>query len=283
MQLRFGERKLAVLSQERWKMIRHVPREQVQDQVQEQARRLDLFVQLLDRMLRDVMIVDHGSVRQTLLLASLLRVSQAARAVQLLASENCVEEILTIGRTLIEVTVNAAYLYQASEGELQRYLEFHPESLYRRRDNLARERGGKLTTSILQKLGDLVLAGSSLTRRDADPTWTQRTLLERAHLSDMASQMPIMAPLVQRCFAQSHGAVHGTMGGIDSFVAAVETGGMPGRQDRSEDMVEALFAVNLCLLTVSIYLNGMFDLEMDEAIDEAARVTSPSQASRPGR
>ena len=249
-------------------MIERVLRENVDAQ----AKRLELFLQVLDRMLPAILTGGEGSVRQTLLLASMMRVRQTGRAVHLLAGEGCVEEILTLGRTLIEITVNAVYLDVAPDAEVQCYLHFHPEAVA--------SSGGlqrRPATSMIGRIGGLVLR--RLSGRDAEPSWTPRTLLERAQLCDAASDVPVMTPLVERSFHKGAAAVHGTVGALGSYIAAMQRMEPPRREDRFGDLAEALFVVTLCLMTVCVYLNDVYGLGMDEAIDQAASADSTTRTS----
>jgi hypothetical protein len=255
-------------------MIERVLRENVDAQ----TRRLELFLQVLDRMIPEILSTDQGSVRKTLLTASMMRVRQAGRAVHLLSGEGLVEEILAIGRTLVEVTVNAVYLEFAPDAEVDQYLHFHPETSYKPMSLQPRRNAG-----MLGKLGGLVLRNLPRRTNDqADPSWTRRTLMERAQICDTASEVPVMVPLLTRCYAKGHAAVHGTIGALSSFIAAMQAMEPPRREDRFGDLTEALFVVTLCLLTVCVYLNDIYQLGMEEAIDQAATADSSSRASLEG-
>ena len=59
-----------------------------------------------------------------LVFSSLLKLRQQGRATEVLAEEGCVEEILSISRTMAEVAINAAYLQDADDEEIIRFQNF---------------------------------------------------------------------------------------------------------------------------------------------------------------
>ncbi len=247
-----------------------------------QVVRLDLLLQLLDRMFQQS-APQASTASLTLLMASVLKVRQSGRAVKLLAEEGMVEDILAIGRTLVEVTVNACYLQCVNDKELGSYLSFHPE-LGHGPAGLARQRpGGSFAQGLMVRLGDfvtsLVPAGK---RQKADPSWTSHSLATRAQLSDDGNNIPLMSLLLARCYPRGDAAVHGTVGALDSFLTAMQTGEMPVRQDRFRELSEALFGVNLTLMTFGLFLNEFFQLGMDEAMDQISAADSTTRPSLAG-
>ena len=131
----------------------------VRENVEAQTVRLDFFLKLLDRMFQEAVGLHESTVPLTLLFASVLKARQAGHAVQLIAQQGYVEEVLSISRTLVEVTVNAAYLQFAGDGELVRYLQFHPESVYQQVGMLRQKRGRMFNSGIMGKLSDLMQRG----------------------------------------------------------------------------------------------------------------------------
>ncbi len=241
-----------------------------QENVRIQIVRLTNFSALLERMFERTIGRQDGSTHLTLLFASILKVRQSARAVQLLSEAGCVEEILSISRTLLEVTVNAGYLQAANSREVERYLQFHPES--QNKFAMVRKPAPRLQgLQIFRRLSQLsLLSGSPARRQDAFGTWTSLSLMERATLSDESSEIPVMVLLVQRCFTRGLAAVQGTIGSLDVFVSAISNMEAPRLEGRLAELTEALFGINLCLLTLCMYLNAYFQLQMDDEIDSAA-------------
>jgi hypothetical protein len=262
---------LTNLQDERPIMIQRVFRENVDAQ----NVRLGLLLKLLQNMFAVCEGHHTSSPSLTLLFASVLKVEQAARTVQLITEEGYVDEVLSISRTLVEVTVNAAYFQYATPTELEGFIRFQPTFSHNRESAGRRLGSGGPSSGVLSLLYDLVRKRQqpSIT----EPSWTRTTLLARARFVDEMSQIPIMAPLVERCHIRGHAALHGTMGSLRTFVSMLT----PSATDASENLValgEALFVVNLSLLTLCMYLNAYFRLGMDEAIDEAASAGSRHKA-----
>ena len=258
-----------------------------EENVRSQVARLTHFSALLERMFERTIGYHDGSIHLTLLFASILKVRQSARAVHLLAEAGCVEEILAIGRTLLEVTVNAGYLQVANGRETERYLQFHPEAPNQYapnpygmvRQSVSRSLGSLSSLSSLSSLGSQIarrlsaislLRLSPAPRREPNAAWSAHTLTERASISDETSEIPVMALLVQRCFTRGLAAVQGTIGSLDCFVSAIANMEPPRLEGRLAELTEALFGINLCLLTLCLYLNSYFQLHMDLEIDGAS-------------
>lgn len=244
----------------------------LRENVNAQTMRLEFFLDLLDRMVQQLLADGESSIPHTLLLALLLRVKQAGRAVQLLSTEGLVEEILAIGRTLLELTINAVYLQHADTREVERYLQFHPESLSQDRAMMRRNEDHGLALRMIRRVGDLVGGG-----KQQEETWSKRSLMGRAQIADYASRIPIMAALVARCYPRGLSAVQGTVSSLNSFMSVLETGAGPKREDRFSDLTQALFGINLCMLTLCMYLNAAYRLGMDVAISEAAEAHGQSR------
>jgi hypothetical protein len=252
------------------------------EEVNAQAVRLELLIDLLDRMVAEALEQQDGSVRLTLLFASVLKTRQAGRAVLVLSKEGFVEEILSISRTLIEGTVNAAYLQYAGERELERYVQFHPEAQSQRGGMVRRSKAHGLASGLIQRLGELVLRNGMSPKDPDGSNWTMKSLMDRAQLTDAASNIPIMVGLVERCYSRGHAAMHGTVGSLKSFVAALERGRLPSREDRLSPLSQAFFGVNFGIVTLCIFLNSYFQLGMEEAIEEATTADSQTKPSLQG-
>ena len=241
-----------------------------QENVRTQIVRLTNFSALLERMFERTIGQQDGSIHLTLLFASILKIRQSARAVHVLSEAGCVEEILSISRTLLEVTVNAGYLQAANSREVERYLQFHPET--QSKSAMVRQPAPRpFGLQLLRRFSQLSLLRVSPARRQEPAgTWTSFSLMERAALSDETSEIPVMVLLVQRCYSRGLAAVQGTIGSLDVFVSAITNMEAPRLEGRLAELTEALFGINLCLLTLCMYLNSYFQLHMDFEIDSAA-------------
>lgn len=239
----------------------------IQANVEEQMARLQAFRHLLEVMFHDAPVQASTTTRLTLLFASVLKVTQSANAVELLSNAGCVEEVLSIGRTMVEVTVNAAYFQAAGDKEMDSFLHFHPESQFKQLGLAPQPSSRGFAARFVRKLGGVFQSAET---RQADPVWSSRSILERARFADEQSKTPVMVPLVNRCYTRGQAAVYGNVASLESFMTSVHTMEAPRADDRMVALTEALFGVNLCLLTMCVYLNGVFKLHLDEAIDEAA-------------
>ncbi len=256
------------------KMIERVLREEVGAQ----TVRLELLTALLGHLLEAAMEQD-ASTRHTVLFASVLKARQAGKAVRLLAKQGFVEEIMAIGRTLIEVTVNAAYLQSAGDRELDRYLDYQAPVQQGQGGLVRQGKSTSLAVGLVQRLGALVLRNGGSARKGEDAGWTARSLMDRARISDSVSSIPVMVALVERVFPKGHAAVHGTVASLRPFVASLERGEGPQAEDRYQALTEAFFGINLSLLTLCHYLNSYFRLGMEEAIEGASGADSRTRAS----
>ena len=210
-------------------------------------------------------------MQNVLLLGSMMKVKQTARSVQLLAGNGCVEEVQAMSRVLVEVIVNAAYLQRAGFAELQSFVNFHPRTLYTQIALLGDGRNGAQPGMLERLRGLIAQKPAQRTREEGDPTWSARNLMERAEASDATSGVPVMRLLMERVYPFGHAATHGTIESLEPFLAELDRSGRQSKPDRQAAQVEAIFAVNLCLFTLCLYLNQVFGLRMDRAIDDAAK------------
>src|SRR6266496_2501961 len=101
-----------------------------------QLLRLNAHRSLLTRFYGLAITQHEHSVRLILLLASVLKVEQMGRAVQVLAGGTFAEEIRALSRTIAEVTINAAYLQDAEDEEVDRFQHFDTQSVFRHANRL---------------------------------------------------------------------------------------------------------------------------------------------------
>ena len=254
----------------------------LKEDVSAQVVRLDLLLLLLNEIFEQSSQF-ASSAPLMLLMASILKVCQSGRAVSMLAEEGMVEEILTIGRTLVELTVNATYLQCVDDKELGKYLSFHPELSFRQAGLMQQGRRTSPTGVVVEKVRDLMESlGFPGRRGGGDASWTKRSLVTRAQISDETTNIPLMSLLLSRCYSRGEAAVHGNVGALDSFIAAVQTNEMPTREDRFRELSEALFGVNLTIMTFGMFLNEFFHLGMDEALSQISTADSSSRPSLAG-
>jgi hypothetical protein len=236
-------------------------------QVAAQRIRLSRFIGLLDEMSQTSIVQYDFSVRLALLFASILRARQAGRSVELLADEFCVEEIALISRTLIEIVVNAAYLQYAEDSEIDRYLYSDPILVS---DDTARLRHTLTAHARRRSLGiareNAVQTIRRLIRREDDHSWSKKTLLQRV---DVKSDTPIMSLLVTTMNSRAQAASLNLFSSLAPYLTALDTMSIVPSANRQSELAEALFGVNLSLMTLSLYLNSFLRLKADDAIEAA--------------
>jgi hypothetical protein len=217
------------------------------------------------------------SVRLILLFASVLKVERMGRAAQLLAGEGFAEEIRALNRTLAEVTINAAYLQNAEDEEVDRFQHFDTQSVFRHANRLRPHATAKSSPEEQKKIQAVADHARTLTgRKDNDPSWSKRTLLQRAEFSDGITQLDLMVKLTLTSYAYGHCAIHGTYDALDFFTAAVINDGTkaPLLEERQEMLSLALFSVNFTLSVMCLYLNSFFRLGAEREIVDVDRMTN---------
>ena len=248
----------------------------IQANLESQIVRLDHFISLLQGISEASAVPNDASMRGTLLHASVIKVINSGMAVRMLANAECVEEILTIGRTMVEVSVNAAYLQHAAPREFERFLHFHPESAAKNVTMLPSPIETPRREHVVSRLGKKILRSlPTLPSKRVDPSWSSRSLLERATIADESNNIPVMNLLVRRCYPRGHAAMLGAVDSIGYFIAALHGSDDASHEVRTVALTEAIFGVNLCLFTLSFYLSAFFRLNMDRAIEQAARAETP--------
>ncbi len=236
-----------------------------------QTVRLDHFILLLQGISERTAVPREASLNRTLLDASLIKIINSAMAARLLVDAHCVEEILSIGRTMVEVTVNLAYLQHASDKEMERFLRFHPETAFKHTTMLSAPVDAPSQDSLFSRFSKKVTRGI-LTPQSArlDPTWSKYSLLDRAQIADEKGQIPVMNLLVRRCAPRGQAAVQGAVDSLDYYISALEGSEGARPENRMVALTEAIFGINLCLFTLAFYLSAFFNLNMDRALEQAA-------------
>ena len=240
-------------------------------QVSVQLMRLDRFVALLDNLYQSSIAEYQFSVRLAFLFASLLRVTQVARSIQLLARESYNEEIASITKPLIEIVVNAAYLQYADDIEIDRYLHSDPFFVSEEIDSLRLQlSAGPIPRSARTLKDNAVQAIRRIIRREEDPIWSGRTLMQRAEWVDLRSDTPVMRLLVITMHARVRDASLNTFSSIAPHLDLLDSMAHERWESRQRELTERLFGVNLTLMTLSLYLNSFLRLQADEAIETAS-------------
>ena len=246
------------------------------DNVRTELLRLEAYRGILRSEYQDGTQRSEPSIRLLLLFTSLLKLRQQARAAQILADEFYVEEILSIGRTMAEVAINAAYLQDADDQEIHRYQHFDTQSLYKHSIRLRPHARVQLSPEEQAKIDEAVaFARVATNRKDSDATWSIRTVFQRAEYSDQKSKLDLMLQLVLTVYAYGHQAVHGTNRSLQPFYKALSTTYVPLTEERVEDLVIALGSVNFVLYVFGLFVNSLLHLGKEQDLIQAGKLLAP--------
>lgn len=246
-----------------------------QPSIGQELLRLEAQRKLLIQMLRLAVSQRESSVRLSLLYASVLKVWRMGGAIELLAKEVFVEEILGLSRTMAEVTINAAYLQDAEDEEIDRFQHFDTQSMFKHSVRLLPYVTTRLTDEDRTKIETLVRNARSITgRKDTDLSWSKRNLSQRAEYSDDITKSKLMFTLLLTAYAYGHSAVHGTFDSLDHFLSAFNNPEALSSDERREPLFLALSSVNFVFYTMCSYLNGVLYLGLEAAIIGVGKLPS---------
>jgi hypothetical protein len=238
-----------------------------------ELERLKAHVQVLKSMYLEVVGVNEPTVRLLFLYASVLKLERMTRAVELLANDGFVEEVQCIGRTAAEITINAAYLQDAEDEEIDRFQHFDTQCAFKHATRLRPYASRTLNAEEQAQIESVVLKARSLTgRKDVDPSWSKRTLLQRAEFSDNKTKLNLMKLLALTSYAQGNSAVHATYDSLSAFVTAITEPETTELDRRREEMSVAIGSMNYALMTFSLYFNSLMWLKFEHDIIAAGKI-----------
>jgi hypothetical protein len=218
---------------------------------------------------------NEPSIRLLIFYGSILKLQQMARAAELLAQGGFVEEIQAVGRTMAEITINAAYLQDAEDEEIDRFRHFDTQCAFKHATRLRPHASTKLTSEELQRIEAVAQQARRLTgRKDIDTSWSKRTLLQRAEYSDKNTRLDIMKVLALTSYAQGHSAIHGTFDSLHPFICSVTDSRSLSGENREEDLTVAIAGVNFALSIACLYFNSLMKLDCERAIVAAGKMGS---------
>ena len=244
--------------------------------VVQQLLRLEAYRTLLTKFYRLAITQHEPSVRLILLFASILKLQRMAGAIHLLAGETLAEEIRALSRTMAEVTINAAYLQDAEDEEVDRFQHFDTQSAFRLANRLRPHTTTRVNPEEQKKIEAAADNARALTgRKDSDPSWSKRTLFQRAEYCDGITRLDLMVKLALTSYAYGHCAIHGTFDALESFTSAVVSGEIQVSSDeeREEALFLALFSANFTLSIMCFYVNSLLHLGAESAITDAGMLT----------
>lgn len=240
--------------------------------------RLNAHSEFLAKMIDQFPDGSELSVRKILLIASVLKLRQMARAVDLLGAHGFVEEIQILGRTMAEIVINSAYLQTAPDEEVTRFVHFDTQSMYKHANQLRPHVTRKLSPEEEAKIETAVAAARSLTGKGDDkPSWSNRQLVQRGEYSDKATGLDLMEKLARTAYAYGHSAVHGTYDALEPFVPVAPHEPSDFVAERQEGASIAMASVNFTLCTLCFYLNSLLRLGLDHEIVKAGTIDFPAR------
>jgi hypothetical protein len=234
--------------------------------VKSAVTRITLLHDLLRDLYRQGSIKIEPSVRRNILLGSLLKLLCQAETAMTLGITGCVEEILSISRTMAEVAVNGAYLQICEEEEIDRFIHFETQALYKHRKKLqplVSQPPSPEVEEIIQEAVDA--AGKQTGRKDQDLSWSIRgSLLKRAeHFDETSGLNPPMVLLVRTVYAWGHRAIHGTYDALLPFIRAVPDERIAFDKERQEQMAISLLGISFVLFEFGMFMDRWLKADVE--------------------
>jgi hypothetical protein len=228
--------------------------------------RITLIHDILRNLYKQGSIELHPCVRKDILLGSLLKLLHQAEVAVTLGAAGYVEEILSISRTMAEVAVNGAYLQLCEDREIDRFIHFETQALYKHAKKLRPLVTRPPTPEAEEQMQEAVEEARKQTgREDKDRSWSIRSsLLERAEYFDKNSNLsPLMATLVLTVYAWGHRAIHATYDALLPFIRAVPNEQIVFDGERQEQLVIGLLAVSFVLFTFGQFTGRQLKADVD--------------------
>ena len=225
--------------------------------------RLDGFSTLLGALYQQAFQKVKPSAKGMVLLASILKLRKQARAVQLLAPEGLMEEIMSINRTMVEVGVNAIYLQSAEDAEYDRYINFDVQSRYVQATKLKDLNPDALSDEQQKEIDEAVAFARSRTNKDR--TWSKLSPLQRAENADRRLDVRWLTVLFPTVYLHGNQPVHGTFSSVQPFYSALGTGDVALSQERLRNLMLAIAATNCVLYMFGRYLDVVVDGNLTES------------------
>jgi hypothetical protein len=228
--------------------------------------RITLLHDILRELYRQGGVALEPCVRKDILLGSLLKLLHQAEVAMSLGTTGCVEEILSIARTMAEVAVNGAYLQLCEDEEIERFIHFETQALYKHAKKLwpLVSRPPSLEAEVkIQKAVDA--ARKRTGKKDQNISWSIRgSLLARAEYFDTSSGLsPLMVAVVLTVYAWGHRAIHATYDALSPFINAVPNEEVAFDDERQEQLSIGLLAVSFVLFNFGLFMSRQLKTDAD--------------------
>jgi hypothetical protein len=235
-------------------------------EVKSAVTRITLLHDILRKLYQQGHIRLEPGMRKDILLGSLLKLLHQAEVTVTLGATGCVEEILSVARTMAEVAVNGAYLQLCEDQEIDRFIHFEAQALYKHAKKLkplVSRPPSPEVEEIMQKAVDA--ARKQTGRRDQDISWSIRgALLARAEYFDKSSGLsPLMVALVLTVYAWGHRAIHATYDALSPFIHAIPNEWVAFDDERQEQLAICLLAVSFVLFNFGLFMSRQLKTDVD--------------------
>ena len=228
--------------------------------------RIKLLHDILHNLYQQGSISLEPCIRKDILLGSLLKLLHQAEVALTLCAAGCVEEILSVTRTMAEVAVNGSYLQVCEDQEIDRFIHFEAQALYKHAKQLRPLVSRPPSLEAEEKAQKAVDAARKQTgRRDKDRSWSNRSsLLARAEYFDKSSGLsPLMVALVLTVYAWGHRAIHATYDALLPFIHAIPNERVVFDDERQEQLAAGLLAVSFVLFNFGLFMSRQLKTDVD--------------------
>lgn len=211
-------------------------------------------------------------MRKDLLQGSLLKLLHQSEVIVTLGTTGCVEEILSVARTMAEVAVNAAYFQLCEDKEIDRFIHFETQALYKHAKKLAPLVSRPPSLETEEGMQKAVEAARKQTgQKDKDISWSIRSsLLARAKYFDENSGIgPLMVALVLTTYAWGHRAIHATYDALEPFMRATPNESVALDDERQEQLAIGLRAVSFVLFNFGLFMSRQLKMDMEAQLIKA--------------
>jgi hypothetical protein len=225
-----------------------------------------LLHDILRNLYQQGSIILGPCIRKDILLGTLLKLLHQAEVAMTLGAAECVEEVLSVSRTMAEVAVNGSYLQVCEDQEIDRFIHFEVQALYKHAKQLRPLVSRPPSLEAEKKVQEVIEAARKRTgRNEKDRSWSNRSsLLARAEYFDKSSGLsPLMVALVLTVYAWGHRAVHATYDALLPFIHAVPNERVVFDDERQEQLAVGLLAVTFVLYNFGLFMSRQLKIDVD--------------------
>jgi len=222
----------------------------------------------------------NGTPRNMVLFTAVPKIVDIARVITFIRNIRAADEMQMLLRPMVEMAVNACYLQEVSDEEVQRFVYFDLINNHTAMLDLENAVGNRFT--IPKELRDRVikqanevqtLTGLKLGSR----TWTRVTLFDRASLIDRAVGGFDFAALMANIYVTGSGYVHGTYKTMERYRKWIVESEEEHPLHVMYGATEGMLGVGHVLVALGRYFHNKFGTrrdKIDEWENELIRISS---------